>query len=545
MAGAWIAGTRGPGDGEREHEPEPPDVPGHVVESVVGIGSSAVVWSGRDAAGRAVAVKVPRRSPAPGTGAAGGSASTWSAAEQQVLMAVRHDHLVPLRSVVPLADGRVALVFDLVRGVQLHGLVRARGHLRPGEVVTVVTPVCEAVAAVHAAGGLHADLSPGNVVVTPDGRPVLLDLGSARLAGQAEGEAVGTPGFVAPEVRLGSDPSEASDVYALGALAWFCVTGNGAPDTLQRLDPQTVASHVGPELGPLVAACLDPDPDLRPSAAELARWCWEDVPAEPVEVVLGDDGAAALTHRLRAQARAEPPPPRRAARRRRRWLAPLVAVLVLAGLGWAAVAWSLARPAVAPWPGAARSVAGTPGVAPAASSGGRSAAQPTPGSPVPRASPAPSPSRSPSGSPSRSPSASPEALLGSASAPARRPEDLLQALSDRRAVVLVSRDPTGLAAVDAPGSPSEAADRALVSELVRSGLRWRQLRLQVAEATYVGGSSTRAVLRARVDWTAYVVVESDGSARTRPADAGERLDFTVVRGGQGWRLRSVSAPPAT
>ena len=130
-------------------------------------------------------------------------------------------------------------------------------------------------------------------------------------------------------------------------------------------------------------------------------------------------------------------------------------------------------------------------------------------------------------------------------APARSPEDLLQVLSDRRAAALVSRDPADLAAVDAAGSPSEAADRALVSELVRSGLRWRQLRLQVAEAAYVEGSSTRAVLRARVDWTAYVVVGSDGRVTTRPADAGERLDFTVVRGGQGWRLRSVSAPPAT
>ncbi|MER7070818.1 protein kinase [Terrabacter sp. NPDC000476] len=518
-------------------------MPGHVVEGVVGIGSSAVVWSGRDAAGRPVALKVSRRAPDPGTGGAGDPTPSCSAAEQHVLMAVRHDHLVPLRSVVPLADGRVALVFDLVRGVQLHALVRARGHLRPGEVVTVVTPVCEAVAAVHAAGGLHADLSPGNVLVTPDGRPVLLDLGSARLAGQPEGEVVGTPGFVAPELRLGGEPSEASDVYALGALAWFCVTGNGAPDTLQRLDPQTVASHVGPELGPLVAACLDPDPDLRPSAAELARWCWEDVPAEPVEVVLGDDGAAALTHRLRAQARADPPSPRRVARRRRRWLAPLVAALVLAGLAWAAVAREPGGSAVAPTPGVASSVTATPGLvsvgSSVGSSGGRSAAPPARGSPVPRASP------SPVASPVASPVGSPEALLRAVSAPARSPEDLLQVLSDRRATALASRDPAGLAAVDATGSPSEAADRALVSELVRSGLRWQRLRLQVAEATYVGGSSTRAVLRARVDWTAYVVLGSDGSVTTRPADAGERLDFTVVRGAQGWRLRSVSAPPAT
>ena len=195
----------------------------------------------------------------------------FSAPYLEVLLAVQHDHLVPLRSVVPLADGREALVFDLVRGAQLAGMVRSRGHLRPGEVVTVLTPVCEAVAHLHAAGGLHADISPSNITVTPDGRPVLLDLGAARVAGREAGAVHGTPGFVAPEVRLGSEPDEAADVFALGAVAWFCLTGNGAPDTMIRLDHETVVSHVGAALADVVAAAIDPEPGLRPGAAELAR----------------------------------------------------------------------------------------------------------------------------------------------------------------------------------------------------------------------------------------------------------------------------------
>ncbi len=227
-------------------------------------------------------------------------------AEQQVLLAVQHDHLVPLRSVVPLADGREALVFDLVRGAQLAGMVRSRGHLRPGEVVTVLTPVCEAVAHLHAAGGLHADISPANITVTPDGRPVLLDLGAARVAGREPGAVHGTPGFVAPEVRLGSEPDEAADVYALGAVAWFCLTGNGAPDTMIRLDHETVVSHVGAGLADVVAAAIDPEPGLRPGAAELARLFYDAVPPEPVEVVVGSDEASALTHRLRADAGRDP-----------------------------------------------------------------------------------------------------------------------------------------------------------------------------------------------------------------------------------------------
>ena len=131
-------------DTERQQPPERPDVPGHRVDAVIGTGASAVVWSGLDATGRRVAIKVPHL-------VRDELDLQQSSAEQHVLLAVKHDHLVPLRSVVPLADGREALVFDLVTGAQLAGMVRSRGHLRPGEVVTVLTPVCEAVAHLHAA----------------------------------------------------------------------------------------------------------------------------------------------------------------------------------------------------------------------------------------------------------------------------------------------------------------------------------------------------------------------------------------------------------
>ena len=147
--------------------------------------------------GDAVAIKVPHE-----VGWLADEQATRT--EQHVLMAVRHEHLVGLRDVVAMPDDRTALVFDLVTGASLRGMVRSRGHLRPGEVVTVVTPLCEAVAALHAAGGLHGDISPSNVMVTAAGKPLLLDLGAARLAGSpADAPVFGTPGFVAPEVRQG------------------------------------------------------------------------------------------------------------------------------------------------------------------------------------------------------------------------------------------------------------------------------------------------------------------------------------------------------
>src|SRR5689334_20609123 len=78
---------------------------------------------------------------------------------------------------------------------------------------------------------------------------------------------------------------------------------------MMRLDPDTVVSHVGAELAAVVGAAIDPEPERRPGAAELARLFYDAVAPEPVEVVLDADPAAALTHRLRAQAADEPPSP--------------------------------------------------------------------------------------------------------------------------------------------------------------------------------------------------------------------------------------------
>ena len=533
-----------------EQPAERPDVPGHRVDSVIGTGGSAVVWSGVDATGRRVAIKVPHL-------VRDELDRQQSLTEQQVLLAVQHDHLVPLRSVVPLADGREALVFDLVTGAQLAGMVRSRGHLRPGEVVTVLTPVCEAVAHLHAAGGLHADISPSNITLTSDGRPVLLDLGAVRVPGREPGAVHGTPGFVAPEVLLGDAPDEASDVYALGAVAWFCLTGNGAPDTMVRLDRETVESHVGPELAAVVEAAIDPDPQRRPDAAELAHLFYAAAPAESVEVVVGPDQASALTHRLRAEAGREPPA---GPLRRRRWPRPVVtsglvalSILVAAGWAWAGRGPGATVPPPATTSTAARSVPAPPGVAAEAAAGptrrpAASARTASPTTPATPSSPSPPSSSRPSApTPTLSPSAavSADQVLRDATSPSSRPEDLLQALSDRRSAALVARDASALSGVHAPASPSLASDRALVSGLVDAHTRWEGLRLDVAAALFVTGSPTEAVVRARVDWTAYVVATAGGARLGRPADVGRQLDFRLVRGAQGWRISAISAAPAT
>jgi hypothetical protein len=132
-------------------------------------------------------------------------------------------------------------------------------------------------------------------------------------------------------------------------------------------------------------------------------------------------------------------------------------------------------------------------------------------------------------------------LLRRADAPRAAPQDLIQALSDRRAEALIARDPARLARVDRPSSPAWSADAAVIERLRAEGTHWEGLSLEVAQAAPVSGTSTQAVLRARVDWTAYVVVRP-GQRLDQPAATGEVLDFTLVRGAQGWRLTAISAP---
>lgn len=538
---------------------------------MIGEGASAVVWSGTDAGGRPVAVKVPRRAPEPW-------AAEQAQLERHVLMAVRHPHLVTLRDVVPLDDGRVALVFDLVVGAVLSRLVGSRGHLRPGETVTVLTPLCEALAALHAAGGLHSDISAGNVMLTADGVPTLLDLGAARLVG-AVGDAgalgvagaaggadiVGTTGFVAPEVRRGSPPSPASDVFSLGALAWFCATGNGAPDTDLRLDPETISSHVGPELAAVVGACIDPDPSRRPAPAALARAFYDGCAPEPVEVVVGADDAAALTHRLRLQAAAddpEPPPPSRWASVRE-WLRgpssgdghgadrgqrrgadtgrgrlamamamALAAVVVAAALVVGVLAVVRSSAAADRAPDVTARGSGSTRTGPAAPTTAPSAAAPS------TAAPPTATSR-----PGVSPAAADPVRL--ATAPRSDPAGLVRSLSLQRARAISAHDPGLLLQVHRQGSASWRLDTEVVRSLQSAHQRWEALRPTVAAARLVSLANGRAVVRARVDWAAYTVVTSTGARKRRAAERGDTLDFGLVWQPQGWRLDSLSAPPAT
>ncbi|HJX45265.1 MAG TPA: serine/threonine-protein kinase, partial [Geodermatophilus sp.] len=282
----------------------PPVVPGYLLDRLLGRGGSGEVWRARPrGGGPPVAVKV----------LAAGDADR-QAREAALLGALDHPHLVRLHEVVhqPRRGGppRVALVLDLLEGGSLAALLARRGRLRPGEVVTALAPVAAALARAHEDGVVHGDLSPGNVVFTAEGRPVLTDLGVARVLGEeAAGEV--TPAYVDPAVARGGAPGPASDVFGVAAAAFHALTGvapwNAAThaDTLavaaagQLPDLATLAPDAPPALLEVVARGLSADPHARGPAAAFALDLRHACRPEPVRLSRpgGRDAPEGLTDR--------------------------------------------------------------------------------------------------------------------------------------------------------------------------------------------------------------------------------------------------------
>ncbi|WP_438816623.1 protein kinase domain-containing protein, partial [Tersicoccus solisilvae] len=267
----------------------PPEVPGHAVLRRLGEGASSAVWLlRRDDDGTLLAGRVlvaPFEGPAgtgpPGPGALGAAADA--------LGPIGLDHLVRSRGelvgtcAVPGHHHRVTLM-DYLPGGSLAQVIGARGPLSPGETVTIITPLAQLLAAGHAAGLTHGDVSPGNVLFTVDGRPVLADWELAARPGRPGASGTGTDGFRDPGVGATDRLRPASDVYALAALAWFCLTGR-VPGPAQHRPPLPVlVPAVPPALAVLLDRGMEPDPAARPRADELARGVFAAATPEPVDL---------------------------------------------------------------------------------------------------------------------------------------------------------------------------------------------------------------------------------------------------------------------
>jgi serine/threonine protein kinase len=202
-----------------------------------------------------------------GTGAAGPVRRAWDLRErrQVVLKAggggprIDHPHLLPHE---PLG---AFVVSPLVLGGSAEQRLATSGAL-PGDLVAVLLDqLLDALAAVHAAGWVHRDIKPGNLLLEPSGtgRPHLwlADLGSARRVGE-HGPPDGTPGYVAPEARLPAAAEPTHDLYAAGITAAELLTGR---------PPAAGAELARSPLRPLLRSLTHPDPRERPATADAAR----------------------------------------------------------------------------------------------------------------------------------------------------------------------------------------------------------------------------------------------------------------------------------
>jgi serine/threonine protein kinase len=256
----------------------------------IGEGGMGVVYLARDRElGREVALKV-LRTPDPSP-----EERDRILREARILASLEHPGIAPVHDVGVLPDGRVFYVMKRVRGERLDGF--ARSARSRAELLRVFRQVCDAVAFAHAAGVIHRDLKPQNVMLGAFGEVLVLDWGVAKLRGHsleptrardvqpatigggaigaadddtATGAVMGTPGYMAPEQLTGRSAAvdERTDVFGLGGILCFLLTGDHPPAGLPEGDRWLAVP------APLRAICeraRTPKPEMRyRSASELA-----------------------------------------------------------------------------------------------------------------------------------------------------------------------------------------------------------------------------------------------------------------------------------
>ena len=224
------------------------------------------------------------------------------------------------------SDGRAYIVMEYVAGESLADQLHRRGALSPDHVVQIGLQLCDGLAEAHRHGIIHRDLKPANVRVTPDGRAKVLDFGLARrpaaLAaatpggahagvaeslGLSEGQVMGTPAYMAPEVLLGQSADHRSDIYSLGVTLFELAVGHPPFDGTNFLSialavltepPPPIATMLPGGLGEIVAKCMARDQSQRYQSAGALR---RDLASLSVELFDRPTGPHHLPSSVRAR----------------------------------------------------------------------------------------------------------------------------------------------------------------------------------------------------------------------------------------------------
>jgi serine/threonine-protein kinase len=242
-------------------------------------GGMGDVWRGTDEVlGRTVAVKIllPALLDEPGF-------AERFRGEARTMATINHPGVVDVYDYG--SDQQLAfLVMEYVEGDALSRTLSRVGRLTPGRTMALVAQAADALHAAHANGIVHRDVKPGNLLVRPNGTLVLTDFGIARsaLVGQltVAGSVLGTASYISPEQASGGIATAASDVYALGVVAYQCLSGHRPFDGATPLEiamkhvreaPRPLPSDIPPAVRAIVDRALAKDPAARwPTAAAMA-----------------------------------------------------------------------------------------------------------------------------------------------------------------------------------------------------------------------------------------------------------------------------------
>ena len=222
--------------------------------------------------------------------------------EVQATATLTHPNTVHIYDYGHTDDGTFYYVMEYLPGVTLEELIRVQGPLPAARAVHLLRQICGALGEAHAAGLIHRDVKPGNIIVCERGGVFdvakLVDFGIVQSRETATGEIVGTPSFMSPEQVSGTEiVDERSDLYSLGGVGYFLLTG--VPPFLRATAAETAAAHVHAPVVPpghvrpdvpadlqsIILRCLSKGPDQRyPSAAALDEALAEATPNERRDV---------------------------------------------------------------------------------------------------------------------------------------------------------------------------------------------------------------------------------------------------------------------
>ncbi|WP_433206023.1 protein kinase domain-containing protein [Nocardia sp. CA-107356] len=250
----------------------------------IGTGAMGVVWRATDVRlRRTVAVKQLLLGPGLSRSQAL-EAKLRAMREGRIAARLHHPNAITVFDVAE-EDGQPWLVMEYMDAPSLAAKLSGKRMLAPTEVARIGAQVAGALAAAHAAGIMHRDVKPANLLVGDDGTVKITDFGISRAVGDvtvtATGFLAGTPAYLAPEVARGENPEPASDVFALGSTLYAAVEGSppfGEGDNAlavlhaaarAQVPPPRHAGELGPVLMRLLAASIDARPDMREAKAAL------------------------------------------------------------------------------------------------------------------------------------------------------------------------------------------------------------------------------------------------------------------------------------